>query len=386
MQPHPNSKVAIPVAIVLVALFVAGAVWIARAEKYVPTPTLPPVQFPSGPAVYYQISHNNADPQGLNSYDIYRRTVKGQQNHIATVSDETRDKRPTFLLANDSTLITSFPDKVFSINTHTGEKTLIYTATYEIRDTSLSSDKSKLLFWDGELTAVDPERYIATTYTLATQVSSLIGRGTFEEGTGFGGGVWNREGTSVSFSQSTTDYRTEFWEFNLKTNRLTDTTIYQYPYSLVNDDGTLQAVAGSLINDAVTALCPGPYMVAPSDYSFQNKSRVVLSTFSIPGKQVIAEQFSPDSKKLLVGVLDMPSKEADCNNTTPTSYYVIDTDGTKLHQVDYEQQLTTWKFPIPATIVYDSVAQDYSILFGSKKLYTTKMTNNEGIFTIGAVQ
>ena len=390
MKKHPGWKPVLLPSIILLLIVVIASIFFVRATHHAATVTYR--QLSGSPAVYYVIHAFPQDTTSHATYTIYRRTASGEQIQIAVVNDESQGNQPSFLLLPDeSALIVSYPDHVFSLDPHTGLEKLIYTAQYKIVGTLLSPDQSSLFFWDGDDSAVFGQPYVAVSYSLKDSTLTTFGKGTFDPGTGYSLAKWVRNDL-VTIGQSTRDFSGETWQYNPITNTLTDTGIFEHPFYFSNDDDSRQAVPGTP-SSAATTLCTDPYAIAPSTYTVQNSKSATLGSFSIPNKQVEVEYFSPDSTQALLRVYDLPATADDCGNKNNVSFYLTSFDGTTPHKIDsYNAQFTTWKIPLPVTVDSsynnDAGKTTFTILLGQTSFYVSEPLDNtrQELMVIGAIQ
>ena len=388
MQKHPNPKVAIPAAIILIAGLTLCAVLLTITQVPSILVSSPYKIFSKGPAVYYTVTTYPPEQPGLNSYELFRRTSEGNQIAIAALEDESRDFFPSFLvLPDESAVLVSFPDRIYNLNPHTGVMNLVYTSHHRVYNLVLSPDGSQVFIWDGGSdNYLFNNKYIALTYTPKTGKITTLGEGTYDAGIGFSPSNWVND-SLISFAQSGKDDFSTYYQYNPKTNALTNTGITLHSHSLANPTDSILAVEGP-VADTASAVCTDPYSVAPSSYTVENASGITLGSFTIPQKQVLPLYFSPDSTQILLKVYDIASEYSKCNTPTNVEYYETNIAGTAMTKVaNFNDKLAAWNIPIPTNLdtVYNSSSdQDtYQVIHGDQPFFSLNLGSTQSMAVIG---
>lgn len=355
--------------LLLIALFAAGGHDAAAA-----------------PAVYYEKISRSQTP-GLNRHQVYRCSLAtGQSAEIVSVIDDKAGEPLFILLPDESALIIDTPDRIdyFAI---TGRKrTKIYGSPAPARALLLSPDATQLLILD-QVTGYEAKAnsYKAVVYSFKTGKTTLAGKGSFTRGEGLGPDIWTDTGTVV-FRQAVTDFSSDIWLYDVKTNRMTNLKKQSDPGEIISRRLTI-ARRGAYAAPETITIC-GPFGIYPQAYQTVDlKTGKSIGEFGIKNKQVRVVDFSPDGSHVLLGAADFPRSEEECGREYPETFYTSKIDGSNLQPVENLGSLfSSWKKAAPVSVKrrIDGSTANTDIIYGDKTVTTVQTPRNEYIRVIGA--
>lgn len=369
--------------VIAVAFSSAGAMVVALISR--------PITLSPGPAIYYSITTYPADPtKDVNHYEIHRRALSGQDVVLLTISNENRDNGPQFYISpDDKAIFISYSDIIYRFDPATQKKTVIYKPQYQVASKLVfSPDNKKLFIWDGESKSIDNgNQYIALTYDISTGKINTLGKGTYTLGLGFGPEQWAVNDT-VLMSQYGKDYVTVNWIYNTSNNKLAE-GLTTGPYYQITQQ--LHVAVPDQQPNGATEEC-GPFEVAPSTYKLQDLTGSGIGHFGVDNKQVKIVSFSPNDNQVLLEALDYPKSLTECDKTLTSTYYLSDTNGNNVTQVnDYLGVFNRWNLPSRTDVKIspdpsDSTSTDYAIVEGNTVITTVVLKSPKELAILGTTR